>query len=345
MHKNSRIDFKDLKERTRGSFPAVLAHYGIKPVSGGDQTRVRCPFHDDERPSCSVNLLEGVWNCHAGCGSGNLLGFVHRMEARDGATVSIRQAGLRLAEIAGVVLDGAQARQEGRTGAPAKKTAGPTAPGENARPGAPQREHEAVPARNKPLGFRLAVVDHPYLRERGVPEPVASLFGLTFADRGTMAGRVCVPIENVEGQLVAYAGRWAGPDDAIPEGEEKYKLPAGFHKSLELFNLHRVRRCRHLVVVEGFFGAIALHGHRVPAVALMGSSISDEQVALLVEHCPALRFVTVLMDGDKAGREAAERVAGKLAWHWPVRIGALPEGMQPDTTPLAALMHAIGRDR
>ena len=33
-------------------------------------------------------------------------------------------------------------------------------------------------------------------------------------------------------------------------------------------------------MVEGFFGAIRLHGERVPAVALMGGSISEEQVEL-----------------------------------------------------------------
>src|SRR3954452_2562164 len=108
MEKNARIDFRDLKERTRGSMALVLTHYGLQPVSSGDQTRIRCPFHDDERPSCSVNLLDGLWNCHAGCGSGNLLSFVHRMETKDGTTVSIREAGLTLAEIAGIELNGAQ---------------------------------------------------------------------------------------------------------------------------------------------------------------------------------------------------------------------------------------------
>jgi DNA primase len=189
------------------------------------------------------------------------------------------------------------------------------------------------------------VVDHPYLRERGVPEALAATFGLTFAEKGIMAGRVCIPIHNAAGELVAYAGRHVGPDETIPADEGKYKLPPAFHKNLELFNLHRVKRCRHLVIAEGFFGTIALHGHRVPAVGLMGSSISDAQIALLVHHCPNLRFVTVLLDGDEAGRKASELVAGKLAWYWPVRIGALPQDMQPDTTPLPALMHAIGRDR
>src|SRR3954451_6068959 len=353
MEKNARIDFKDLKDRTKGGFGLVLAHYGLAPIGAGDQVRVTCPFHADgheKHASCSINRAEGVWNCKAGsCGlSGNLLDFVQRLEALRGEPATLPHAARKLAAICGIELpgqNGAEARQKDPRAATAKEAVRPTSPGSDRVLAAPARENGAVPERNEPLHFTLAVVDHPYLRERGVPEALAATFGLTFAEKGIMAGRVCVPIHNPAGELVAYAGRWVGADEDIPEGEEKYKLPKGFYKNLELFNLHRVKRCRHLVVAEGFFGTIALHGHRVPAVGLMGSSISDAQIALLVEHCPNLRFVTVLLDGDEAGRKASKLVAGKLAWHWPVRIGALPQDMQPDTTPLPALMHAIGRDR
>ena len=142
---------------------------------------------------------------------------------------------------------------------------------------------------------------------------------------------------------MAYAGRWTGSDADLPEGKEKYKLPKGFHKGLELFNLHRVKRTRHLVVVEGYFSVIRLHGLAVPSVALMGSSISEEQIALLREHCPALKAVTLLLDGDEAGREAAETIAPRLAMHWWTRIAALPEGTQPDTVEPATLERLLGR--
>ena len=63
----------------------------------------------------------------------------------------------------------------------------------------------------------------------------------------------------------------------------------------------------------------------------MGTSISEEQVALLQAHCPALRFVTVMLDGDAPGREASQPVCAGLARHWWTRIMALPDGTQPDT--------------
>jgi DNA primase len=209
----------------------------------------------------------------------------------------------------------------------AEKTAGfPPSHGHNhAQHGSERQEtasqSETEPKRNKPLGFRLTLdPEHPYLAKRGISP---KLFGLGFCANGSMAGRIGIPIENAKGELVAYSGRWAGTDAELPEGEEKYKLPKGFHKALELWNLARVKHCKHLIVVEGYFGAMRLHGLRLPAVALMGSSLSNEQVALL-RDCPALRFVTVMLDGDEAGQKAGDIVAIQLAKHWWIRIVALP---------------------
>jgi DNA primase len=157
-----------------------------------------------------------------------------------------------------------------------------------------------------------------------------------------MHDRIAIPIHNSTGQLVAYAGRWAYCDTAPPGDEDKYKFPKGFHKSLELFNLHRVLQCRHVFVVEGFFDAIWLHAQRLPTVALMGTSISDAQVALL-RTCPSLRHVTVMMDGDDAGRAAAPAVAARLAAHWWVRIVSLPEGAEPNTLKRNELEQLLGR--
>ena len=96
-------------------------------------------------------------------------------------------------------------------------------------------------------------------------------------------------------------------------------------------------------MVEGFFGAIRLHGERLPAAALMGSSISEEQVGLLRERCPNLAHVTVLMDGDDAGRKAAAAVAHALSRHWWTFTALLPEGTQPDTAAGHDLLAALRR--
>src|SRR3954471_3543851 len=116
MVKNYRVDFEAIK--ARADFRAVLAHYGLELFGQGEQAKVRCPFHDDERPSCSVNLERRIFHCHAGsCGAkGNVLEFVHRMETRGGATVSLRQAAMKLADINGIELDRDSDRGKPREG-------------------------------------------------------------------------------------------------------------------------------------------------------------------------------------------------------------------------------------
>ena len=92
---------------------------------------------------------------------------------------------------------------------------------------------------NTPLKFRLDKLErnHPYLLEqRGLtPETIVD-FGIGFCSKGMMADRIAIPIHNVKGEVVAYAGRFPGePGEDTP----KYKLPPGFRKSQELFNLDR----------------------------------------------------------------------------------------------------------
>lgn len=58
-----------------------------------------CPFHDDHRPSFSVNREEGYWNCFAGCGGGDVIHFYEKIRG-----ISRGQAIRELAEQCGVVL-------------------------------------------------------------------------------------------------------------------------------------------------------------------------------------------------------------------------------------------------
>jgi DNA primase len=75
--------------------------------------------------------------------------------------------------------------------------------------------------------------------------------------------------------LTGYAGR------AIDGQEPKYRFPRGFRKSLVLFNLHRVLKTgvRTVIVVEGFFDALAVHQTGYPAiVALMARPCRDSRL-------------------------------------------------------------------
>ena len=138
-------------------------------------------------------------------------------------------------------------------------------------------------------------------------------FGVGYCTKGTMAERIAIPIHNVEGEVLAYAGRY--PYEDLPEDTPKYKLPQGFRKSLELFNLDRaIKEPGPLVIVEGFFDCMKLHQHGCrKVVALMGSTLSAAQEELIKRHTNRHSQVIILLDENDAGRAGRDDIACRLA--------------------------------
>jgi DNA primase len=198
-----------------------------------------------------------------------------------------------------------------------------------------EKRGEGTQPENKPLAFELKGIDlaHPYLTERGLTKQTAETFGVgLFSGRGSMSGRVVIPIHNERGELLAYAGR------SVDGSEPRYKLPAGFHKSHVLFNLHRVSGAD-VIVVEGFFDCMKVwqSGH-TSVVALMGSALSERQDRLLGRF----KHVTLFLDGDDAGRNASEEIATRLVRRAHVRIVEPPDGKQPDQLDQEQLRALLG---
>lgn len=310
------VDFGAVKQAV--SLEAVLRHYQAPGLrKGRDQLVGRCPIHRGQREdSFRASLSKNVFHCFACQAGGNVLNFVAAMEK-----CSIRQAALQLQRWFSV-----DAAGEGRP---------PGAAQWSVRKGEPVREKEGC---NPPLPFVLTGVDHshPYLAERGIDPATAVEFGVGFYARsGLLSGRIVIPIENARGQTVAYAGR--APDDRLP----KYKLPAGFRKAWELFNLHRAAATgsKTVTVVEGYFDCLRVHRAGLPwVVALMGSSLSAEQEKGLLD---AFDRVILLLDGDAAGRAASRAIATRLSKRCLVSEVRVPDGTQPDQLSLAAIRQLL----
>jgi DNA primase len=345
------IDFAFVKENA--SFERVLTHYKLESRGSGVQRSVRCPFHPDKRPSCRVELDKKIFHCFSCEASGNILEFVAKLEDAD-----LRAAAEKIADICEIPLaaprqDAAKNQKPGKRRSDRKaQLEKPRAARPTPKPKSPQPDNADEDARaaltradihgeakpvNAPLTFALKLdAAHPYLVERGVSAEVVAQFGLGYCSRGVMAARVCIPIHNDRGELVAYAGRWPGEP---PEGVERYLLPKRFEKSRVLFNLHRVSDAEHVVLVEGYWSVFRLHALGVPVAALMGSSVSEAQLALLRER--GTRYVTLLLDGDDAGRKARDRALPDLASAFFVRAPVLPDREKPDTLGEAELRQLV----
>lgn len=298
------IDFQRIKEIP---MRRVLERYGVELRPAGGEMRGQCPLpthtSGESRNSFSVNIARNIWCCQsmsctgarAGQLGGTNLDFVAEMEH-----CSIRQAALHLAEWFG----GLESM--------------PPAAGQKPRP---------LSEPNLPLKFQLTNLDHAhsYLDTRGITSATARSLGIGYySGQGIMQGRVVIPIRNSAHELVGYAGR------SIDGEDPKYRFPAGFHKSQELFQLHRARQAGTdtVVIVEGFFDAAKLWqaGNR-NVVALMGSSLSETQAGLLEKH---FRSAVLMLDGDAAGQKATAVIAGQLGRDMEVTTIRLPDGRQPD---------------
>jgi len=292
------VDFKAVKSAV--TMQMVLDRDGVNWLrKNGEELRGRCPIHNGEGQSTfHAHSGKNAFHCFSCKARGNVLDFVAAMEK-----CSVRDAGLRI--------------QEWFSISPAETGESRKSQPESGGAGEP-------PEANKPLTFQLKGVDHEheYLKARGITAETASTFGVGFfSGRGSMNGRAVIPIHNERGALVAYAGR------AIDDSEPRYKLPGGFHKSHVLYNLHRVTG-QEVIVVEGFFDCMKVWQSLHPfVVALMGSSLSEQQEQLLLRQ---FTKVTLLLDGDNAGREAAASIAERLVHKIHVRIVDLPDGQQPD---------------
>jgi DNA primase len=354
---------REAKERIKTKLDIVQLigeHVPLKRT--GRSYKGLCPFHDEKTPSFIVFPESQHFKCF-GCGvGGDVFTFIMEREK-----LAFREALELLAERTGVQLPRASAsdvraknqrlglidvlgkahtwfvdnlsRASGTTvaGYVEQRGLGPavTTFGLGYAPG-------AAPGRMLPNGL----VD--YLRAQGANLGDCVQLGLigrtesgNYYDR--FRNRLMFPIRDERGRIVGFGGRILPGHES--EREPKYlnspESPV-FNKRHVLYGLYEVRQhetrsrasggastSRGLIVMEGYTDVIAAHLGGVPtAVATLGTSLTREHTSLLRRFAPD--GVTLLFDGDRAGKSAAERAFASLTGELvPARIGLLPEGRDP----------------
>ena len=324
MQSSKWVEFKAVKSAI--TMEMVLQHYGVNWLRKKRDVLIGCcPIHGGDNPNAfHVSRSKNIWQCFTGCCcGGNVLDFVVAMEGLSRDSNGLHQAGLMLQQWFPPAVRYANVSD----GIPASRHAG--------RMMSSLNNGSSV---NPPLSFTLDDLDpsHPYLQQRGIDVCTAEHFGIGYYNRsGIMSGRVVIPIHDHLGRLVAYAGRAVSDLQAFEQG--KYRFPAGFRKSLCVYNLNRIIRdgnCSELILVEGFFDVFRLHQLGYPnAVAIMGTTLSQTQELHILD---ATQNVTLMFDGDPAGRACTQSVERKLAGKLNVKTIILPDGIQPEhlTTPM-----------
>ena len=321
------VDFDFIKAQV--SICQILERNNLlgKMEEKGNQIIGLCPFHDNTHPSFKVTPGKEIWHCFGCNAGGDVIDLVRYFEnlTEGKRNADRRKAALLIAEWYGIE----SKRPEGQPKRISKEEAITPEVLEETEEERVKKEEAAQPI-NPPLKFELKNIDptHPYLAERGLTEEIIQTFGVGyFTGKGSMQGRVVIPIHNKQGELLAYAGRWPGEP---PEDEPKYKLPPAFRKSHVLYNLHRakdyVNQLGGLIVTEGFFTVMDLwkRGRR-NAVAVMGSSLSEDQVNLVVDSVGLKGQVVLLFDDDEAGKRGMQDAVDRLVSRVFVRVVELPK--------------------
>lgn len=151
-------------------------------------------------------------------------------------------------------------------------------------------------------------------------------------------GRLMVPIKDIQGRVIAFAGRKLEiTPKEDPAYEAKYiNSPETliFHKSETLFGLdvarQHIEENKAFILVEGQLDTIrCAEGGLKVTVAPQGTSITEQQLHLLKRYS---RQLILILDADEAGKKAALRVISMA-----IKIGidpffvSLPLEEDPDT--------------
>ncbi len=340
---------EELKARLR---PSDVIGRTVKLKRQGREWVGLSPFTKEKSPSFFVNDDKGFFHDFSSGKHGDVISFLQETER-----LSFPEAVERLAAEAGMQMpaDDPQAaeREQKRQGladwmdlaqkwfaANLRRSVGKAARDYLERRGLPEDQWERFGlgyAPNDREGLKAALV------QRGAKPGELVEAGLLIAPEGGGApydrfrDRLMFPILDARGRLVSFGGRAMNPDDRAKylNGPES---PL-FHKGATLYGLPEARRIlgaaskstESVIVVEGYMDVIACQRAGLPAVAPMGTALTEEQMALLwrVSAEPVLCF-----DGDGAGQRAAfraiERALPLLKPGKSFRFALLEGGQDPD---------------
>jgi len=312
-----------------------------------------CPFHQETKPSFSVNPELGYYYCFGCRASGDVIDFycnIHGLEFREGLQ--------QLAEEVGVELE--TARPDPRRDEKKRR-----------RTRSLKLHELAADFYVRNLGAPGGKIARDYLEKRQLSDEVISAFALGYSpddwhgfenfarakgyapEEGAQAGllvknekgniydrfrgRLMFPIKNLSGQVVAFGARTLTGDD--PKYLNSSESPI-YVKGDHLYGLFQARRSiahlKEALLTEGYTDVLSLHQFGFTnACGVLGTALTENQVRRLAGFCSQVGLV---FDGDGAGRKAALRSSEMiLARGMNCRVVILPDGEDVDS-----LLHAQG---
>lgn len=152
-----------------------------------------------------------------------------------------------------------------------------------------------------------------YLNQRSIPEEVIKHFRLIYATGNVLikgktyyaAGRIIIPIFNINGKMVSWQGR-----DISGKSKQKYLFPPGFKGRESVYNSHTIReKPDYLIICEGVFDVFGWWRagfHNV--VATFGKKLADGQLDIIRRISPKRLYIAWDSDADWLKYELVEKI-------------------------------------
>lgn len=126
--------------------------------------------------------------------------------------------------------------------------------------------------------------------------------------------RLMIPIRDTQGRVIAFGGRTLSQEQPKYLNSPETEL---FTKGKTLFALDQAKgaiaQLDQVIVVEGYFDAICLHGAGITnVVASLGTALSIEQVKLALRYTESKELV-LNFDADKAGYMAIHKALKEIS--------------------------------
>jgi DNA primase len=343
----------DSKERVREAvdmIDLVSSRTELKRAGANHYTGL-CPFHDERSPSFGINPAEKVYHCF-GCGAGgDAFTFVMETEGVDfkGAIELLADRYKVALELEDEDPRAAERRQRSerllelleRTATYYVRQLWESREAAKARDYLAARGLAEGTLREFRVGYAPSAWDTVLNASRRAGFGNRELYDAGLAQQSQKTrkiydrfrSQIIFPLADQRGRVRGFAGRSLVPD-AERRGPKYVNSPESdlFHKRSQLFGADIARaaaaKAGTLVVVEGYTDVLALHQAGVRnSVGIMGTSLTEEQVAGLMRLAPVARLA---LDADAAGQEAMLRTARvaadrKLA----LEVIPLPAGQDP----------------
>lgn len=339
---------KTIKERLNIA-DIVRRYVDLKQI--GSRLTAPCPFHQETKPSFSVDPEKGFFYCFGCQASGDIFEFYSRING-----LEFKEAFEQLAMEAGVSVD----QPEG------EKRASITRPESGGKRRMLEMHKDAAMRFKANLDKKEARECREYIKSRGVSPEIQEKFSLGWAPRDwhdldsylrkmgyseklaqecgllgkseagraydRFRGRLMFPISNLSNQIIAFGGRIIGGED-----EAKYinsqETPL-YKKKEHLYGLAQARRGiaskGRLILTEGYMDVLTLHQFGYDnSAGVLGTALTAEQIKRIGGFTSR---ILLLFDGDRAGRKAAFRSAEMiLARGLACDVAALPESEDIDS--------------